>query len=59
MKKRPSPKPRKKTSEVVRLEDLTPRNVVKGGAGRRVFGEPLEPSDKDRPDSDQDQGRRP
>jgi hypothetical protein len=59
MKRRPSPKSRKKTSEVVRLEDLTPRHMVKGGAGPRVFGEPPEPPDKDRQDSQPDERRRP
>ena len=59
MKKRADVKARKKPPDVVRLADLTPRGRVKGGTGRRVFGEPLEPPDKDCQDSQPEEKRRP
>ena len=42
---RTEPKERRKKKEVVLLADLAPRKDVKGGAGRRFFGERLDTSE--------------
>jgi hypothetical protein len=44
-KDKTEPKERRKKKEVVLLADLAPRKDVKGGAGRRFFGERLETSE--------------
>jgi hypothetical protein len=36
-------------AEVILLTDLAPRETVKGGAGKLIFGQPLEAADDDRP----------
>jgi len=43
-----------KPSDVVRLEDLAPRKPVRGGTGRRIFGEPVNPPADDRPAAPED-----
>lgn len=50
-------KPRKKDA-VIRLEDLAPRQDVKGGGGKRLFGE-RGAGDLERPPSDEGEGGHP
>jgi hypothetical protein len=41
----------RRTEEVILLKDLAPRQDVRGGSGKRVFGEPVEtarPSETER-----------
>jgi len=33
---------RRRRADVILLKDLAPRTDVRGGAGKRVFGEPVE-----------------
>jgi hypothetical protein len=47
MRKAKDEKQKKKTGDVVLLEDLAPRKEVKGGAGKIVFGTGADPFLKD------------
>ena len=38
-------KNKRRRADVILLKDLAPQKVVKGGASKRIFGQPIEPKE--------------